>query len=1067
MSAQPDPMQSGDGRFAASGGSIAALFVRRPVLAVVLNLLIVVAGVGAYLGIEIRELPNVDRPVITIVTTYRDANPETVDREITAIIESAITRVAGVSTISSQSQSGRSRITVEFNQTADIDVAAADLRDAIGSLRGLPDDSDRPRIIKADADADAIMRIAAVSPTMAVQDLTKLVEDRVVDRLAAVDGVADIQVYGDRDPLVKIIIDPDALAARRLTIADIDRALATVTADVPAGNVSDANRSLLVRADASARSIEEISAIQINPDTRISDVADVVFGPADRTTSLRINGRTGIGMAIIKRPGANTLTISGEVRRVVEDLNLVLPDDVELRVTSDDAVFIGAAIREVEITLLIATLIVVAIIYVFLRSARITFIPAITVPIALVGTLAAMWIVGFSINIMTLLALVLATGLVVDDAIVVIENISRQRSLGLGPRAAAVIGMKQVFFAVLATTVTLAAVFIPISFFPGIAGRIFVEFGFVLAFAVVLSSVVAITLCPMLASRLIGEPGKRPSRNPIARAANNLGERLTGVYRRLLAAALAAPIVVIVASVLFAGAAVIGYGLLPQELTPPEDRGFVPVSISAPQGSTVDYTVEQIRLVEETAMPLVIDGEATNLFAITRSGGTGGFMFLTLAPWEERQRNQEEIASDLNSRLQAIPGVRVAARRSNSLGLRGGGQGVTFSVTGSDYDELATAADLLIETMEQSPAFDNVRLNYDTTQPQLSIRIDRQRAIDVGIPVETISRVVKTLLTGRDVGDFYVDDDAIEIRVQVPYGMIQDPSGLEAIHLRTPSDEMVPLSSFVTFEEIAVAPRLPRLDKSRAIPIAASLGDGVALGHGMDEVRRLAEEHLPPGMGIAFTGEAKELTDASISVYRTFAFALIIVLLILAAQFESFVSAFILMATVPFGLAAAVFAILLSGGSLNIYSQIGLVIIVGLMSKNGILIVEFANQLRDAGQSVGEAIRNAALIRLRPVVMTMLSTVLGALPLILRPGAGSEARESLGWIIVGGLGFATVATLFLTPVAYLLLARLSKPRVAEEVKLAEELAAASNRSVSSDDGGQLERGRQHLPGPAE
>ena len=1061
-------MSNPDNHITAGGYGIAALFVRRPVLAVVLNLLIVVAGIAAYLGIEVRELPNVDRPVITIRTDYDGATPESVDKEITSIIEGAVARTPGVASISSQSTSGQSRITVEFNESADIDVAASDLRDAVGNLRSLPDDADPPTIIKADADSDPIMRIAAISPTLAIQDLTKLVDDRVVDRLAAIDGVADIQIYGDRDPLVQIIIDPNALAARRLTVADINSALSTVTADAPAGNISDANRTLLVRADASAKSIEEIDAIQINPETRIGDVADVVFGPADRTTSLRINGQTGLGLGIVKQPSANTISISDSVRAAVDELNETLPDEVELRVTSDDAVFIGEAIHEVEITLLAATLIVIAIIYLFLRSARMTFIPAVTVPVALIGTLAAMWIVGFSINIMTLLALVLATGLVVDDAIVVIENISRQRALGLGPRAAAVIGLKQVFFAVVATTATLAAVFIPISFFPGIAGRIFIEFGFVLAFAVVLSSIVAITLCPMLASRLVDSREAGPSRNPVGRAVTGFGERIVALYARLLNAALAAPMVVVVASVLFAGAAVVAYGLLPQELTPSEDRGFVPVSINAPQGSTVDYTVEQVRRVEETAMPVVTSGEATNLFAITRSGGTGGFMFLTLAPWNERERSQMEIAAELNRKLQAIPGVQVSARNSNSLGLRGGGQGVTFSVTGSDYATLAEAADTLIAEMEQSPTFGTIRLNYDTTQPQLSIHIDRQRAIDAGITVETISSVVQTLLSGRDVGDFYIGDDPIEIRAQVPYGMIQDPSGLDAIQLRTPSGAMVPLSSFVSFEETAVAPSLPRQDKSRAIPITAGLADGVALGQAMSEVLSLADQTLPPGMGIAFTGEAKELASTSGGVYRTFAFALIIVLLVLAAQFESFTSAFILMATVPFGLAAAIFAILFSGGSLNIYSQIGLVIIVGLMSKNGILIVEFANQLRDSGQSVGDAIRNASIIRLRPVVMTMLSTILGALPLILRSGAGSEARAALGWIIVGGLGFATIATLFLTPVAYALLARFSKPRIAEEHQLVEELAdAARPRALPASDGEEANLDRRRMPDAAE
>jgi hydrophobic/amphiphilic exporter-1 (mainly G- bacteria), HAE1 family len=1054
------------GPFASGAYGIAALFVRRPVLAIVLNLLIVVAGVAAFTGIEVRELPNVDRPVITIRTDYEDATPETVDKEITAIIESAAARTPGVVSISSQSSSGQSRVTVEFSETTDLDVAASDLRDAIGNLRSLPDDADPPTIVKADADSDAIMRIAATSTTMSIQDLTKLVKDRVVDRLAAVDGVADVQIYGDRDPLVQIIIDPNAVAARRLTVADINSALASITADTPAGNISDFNRTLLVRADASAKSVEEIAATQINPSTRLSDIADVVFGPADRTTSLRINGKTGLGLGIIRQASANTIAISDAVRAVIDQLNLTLPDGVDLRVTSDDAVFIGQAIHEVEITLFIATMIVIAIIYLFLRSARVTFIPAVTVPIALIGTLAAMWLVGFSINIMTLLALVLATGLVVDDAIVVIENISRQRALGVGPRAAAVLGLQQVFFAVLATTATLVAVFVPISFFPGIAGRLFAEFGFVLAFAVTLSCFVAITLTPVLASRLIGSHELEPSHNPIGRSVSSIGEHFVALYRRLLDAALAAPMVVIVVSGLFAGAAVIGYSFLPQELTPPEDRGFVPVSINAPQGSTVDYTVDQIRKVEEMAMPVVLDGEATNLFAITRSGGSGGFMFLTLAPWHERTRSQMEIAAELNRKLQAIPGIQVSARNSNSLGLRGGGQGVSFSVTGPDYAEIADAADTLIRKMEDDPTFDTIRLNYDTTQPQLSINIDRQRATDAGVSVDTIAAIVQTILSGRDVGDFYVGDDPIEIRARLPEGMIQDPSGLDAIQLRTEKDAMVPLSSFVTFNEVAVAPSLPRQDQSRAVPIVASLGEGVALGQAMKEVSRLAEENLPPGMGIAFTGEAKELASTSGNVYQTFVFAILIVLLVLAAQFESFISAFILMATVPFGLAAAVFAILLSGGSLNLYSQIGLVMIVGLMAKNGILMVEFANQLRDSGQSVRDAIRNASLIRLRPIVMTMLSTVFGGLPLILRSGAGAEARQALGWIIVGGLGFATLATLFLTPVVYLLLARFAKPRITEEHRLAEEMAAAARpRELAPDSEFQI--GTRHMPDAAE
>jgi HAE1 family hydrophobic/amphiphilic exporter-1 len=1019
----------------------ASLFVRRPVLAIVLNLLIVIAGIAAYMGIEIRELPDIDRPIVTVRTSYSGATPETIDKEITSVVEAAVARTPGIVAISSQSNAGSSRVTVEFDVNADINVAANDLRDAVGSLRSLPEDADAPVIVKADVEGDAIMRLAATSPSLSIQDLTQFVEDRIVPRLAAVEGVADVQVFGDRRPLVQIILNPSALAARSLTVADLNSALSTVTLDSPAGSMSDGARTFLVRADASAKTAEEIGGILINNQTRVSDVADVVFGPADRTTSLRINGETGLGMGIVRQARANSLDISAGVHAAVEELSEELPEEVRLVITSDEAEFIDGAIHEVIRTLLIATSIVIAIIYLFLRSWRITFIPAVTVPIALIGTLAAMWFAGFTINILTLLALVLATGMVVDDAIVVIENISRQRALGLGPRAAAVIGTRQVFFAVVSTTATLAAVFIPISFFPGIVGSLFAEFGFVLAFSIVLSAVVALTLSPMLASRLIGDKELRHE-GRFNQALGEFGEAAVRLYARILDWCLGAPAVVLVICLVFAAAAFVSYRFLPNELTPQEDRGFVPISVNAPQGSTVDYADSQMREVERLAAPYLASGEATNLFAMSRGGGGGGFMFLTLAPWDERSRSQAEISGELNRSLQTIPGVQVRAFAGNSLGIRGGGQGLSFSVAGNDYESLLAASEDLVEAMEGDPAFSRAELNYDTTQPQMSIRIDRERASEIGLPVEGVSAAVQTLLDGRDLGNFYIGDDPIEIRVRVPDGMIQDVNALDGIMLRTSEGKMVPLSSLATFEESAVAPSLPRQDQRRAIPINASPAEGVDLREAIDRVRELATSMLPPGMSITFTGEAKELNTATGGVAQTFIFALIVVILVLAAQFESFVAALILVATVPFGLAAAVFAMLLTGGSLNIYSQIGLVMIVGLMAKNGILIVEFANQLRDAGQSVKEAIRNASLIRLRPVVMTMISTVLGGVPLIIFGGAGAEARQALGWIIVGGLGFATLFTLFLTPVVYSLLAGFSKPRITEARRLARELREA-------------------------
>jgi HAE1 family hydrophobic/amphiphilic exporter-1 len=1028
----------------ANGAGIATLFVSRPVLAIVLNLLIVVAGVAALGGVEIRELPNIDRPVISVRTNYSGATPDTIDKEITAVIEGAVARTPGVVSINAESRAGQSRVTIEFDPSTDLNVAANDLRDAIGALRSLPEDADPPTIVKADTNSDAIVRLSVISPTMPIEQLTALVEDQVIDRLAAVEGVADVEVRGDRAPLVRIIIDPDALSARGLAVNDLIAALGNVALDAPAGRVSDANQTLLVRADASAKSPEEIAAIEINPTTRVGDIADVVFGPAERNTSLRMNGKTGIGLGIVRQAKSNVLDISAGIRAAVEELNASLPEDVTVTITSDDAVFIRSSIESVLFDLALATAIVVGIIYVFLRSARITFIPAVTVPIALIGTVAAIYLAGFSINILTLLALVLATGLVVDDAIVVIENISRQRSLGLGPRAAAVLGTKQVFFAVLSTTATLAAVFIPISFFPGTAGRLFSEFGFVLAFAVMLSAFVALTLAPMLASRWIGGGSHAPSRNPIGRGLTRFGLAAERLYARLLEASLNAPILVVTAALLFAAAAAVSYPLLPNQLTPIEDRGFIPISIRAPQGATVDYTAEQVQRAEAIVQELVDNGEVVTVFATAQGFGGGGFMFLRLAPWEERVRSQQEITADLNRRLQEIPGIQITAFQPNSLGIRGGGQGLQFAVVGPDYDAIADAAGDLLRALQDDPAYDSVRLNYDTTQPQLSIRIDRERAADVGVPVQNISAVIQTLLEGRDLGTLNLGEDRIEIRAMAPEGMIQDPAGLERIQLRTASGGMVPLSSLVTFEEVAVAPTLQRQDQRRAVPMSAVPAEGIDLRGAMDRLQEIAARVLPPGMNIVFTGEAKELNQTSSGVAQTFGFALLVVMLVLAAQFESFISAIILIATVPFGLAAAVFAMLLTGGSLNIYSQIGLILLVGLMAKNGILIVEFANQLRDHGQSVREAIRNAAVIRLRPVVMTMIATILGGLPLILTGGAGSEARQALGWVVVGGLGIATLATLFVTPVVFSLLAGFSRPRAAEAQRLASELAAAGN-----------------------
>ncbi|MFN3825638.1 MAG: efflux RND transporter permease subunit [Pseudorhodobacter sp.] len=1015
-----------------------ALFVRRPILALVLNALIVLAGIAGLMGAEIREMPDVDRPVVTVTTTFPGAAPETVDREITSLIEGAAGRVAGVKSISSSSRFGRSRVTLEFGDGVDLDIAATDARDSIARISGqLPDGADDPRVIKADANADAVMRIAVTSPRRTPQDLTKLVEDLVEDRLLSAPGVADLQIYGDREEVFRIDIDLLQLASRGLTLADIRNAVRNVSFDAPAGALSAENQSIVVRTTAAISTPEQFEALEVAGNVKLGDVARVTLGPAPGESVLRANGSTGIGIGIIRQAQSNTLEISAAVRETIAEVQGILPSDVSIFVTSDDATFIRGAISEVIKTLGLAVLIVVAVIFLFLRDARATIIPALTMPVALIGTLAAIWIVGFSVNILTLLALVLATGMVVDDAIVVLENIVRRRNEGMGARAAAVLGTQQVFFAVVTTTATLAAVFIPISFLPGQAGGLFREFGFTLAMAVMLSSLVALTLCPVLASRLLKEPKPQTWRGPIVR----LGDALAGAYRASLGLALRGPLVVLAIGVLFGVTAIMLSGTIRQELTPSEDRSVILLSVTTPQGVSLDYTSRKMREIEEAMQPLRDSGEVTNLFAISGSGGQDnrGFVVMTLATWENRERAQQEIVADVNRRLGALIGLRAFAIQPNSLGIRGAGRGLRFALVGSSYDLLGEQAAQLVAQLEQNPAMGQVRLDYDTTQPQLFIEVDRTRASDLGVNIDGLGEALQAVLDGRSVGTVFIEDQSYDVKMISTADPVRDPGDLERIFVQTRAGQMVPISSFVRLEERAVAPELSRETQMRSVEITAGLTPDLSLGDALAEVERIVAETLPPGSRIVPLAEAATLNETSAGLFVVFGFAILVVFLVLSAQFESFVSAVIVMATVPLGLACAVFAMILTGGSLNVYSQIGLVLLVGIMAKNGILIVEFANQLRDAGKSVHEAIVEASTIRLRPVMMTMASTVLGGVPLVMSFGAGAEAREALGWIIVGGLGLATVATLYITPVAYLLLAGWTTPKAEEEARLIREL----------------------------
>jgi HAE1 family hydrophobic/amphiphilic exporter-1 len=1031
-----------------SGRSFTALFVRRPVLAAVLNTLLVVAGLAALAGIEIRELPDVDQPVITVSTDYDGASAETMDQEVTRIIEGAVARVSGLNSMSSRSSFGESRTTLEFSDNVDLAVAANDVRDALGRVRNqLPDDTDEPRIVKADADSQPIMRLAVTSSTLSMEDLTLLVENEISDRLAAVEGVADVQIYGDQEKVFRIDVNQAALASRGLSVASLATALQNSSLDVPAGSLESQTQDIVVRATANLTTVEDFENVLIGERVRLRDVATVTLGPDDGSTSLRSNGVQGVGLGIIRQAQSNTLNISAGVHGAVDAMASALPEGTRVVITSDDAVFIQGALHEVEIALGLSAVIVLVVLFLFLRDWRATLIPALTMPVALIGTLVAIYLVGFSLNILTLLAIVLATGLVVDDAIVVLENIVRRRAEGMGPRAAAVLGTQEVFFAVLATTATLAAVFVPLSFLPGQLGGLFREFGFVLAFAVLLSSVTALTLCPMMASRMLSRETKDDHG-----VLGAFGKRFASFYARTLRGCLGNPLMVCIFAVVFSGVAYVAFTAIQSEITPREDRSMVMMRLSTPQGSSLAYTRDQLQRVEENLKPLRDNGEIQNIFSISGQGSSNSaFMVMTLAPWSERARTQDQIVQDVNAAAAKVPALRGNVFQSNSLRIRGAGSGLQMAVVGSNHETLTAAALKIVEELRDRTEFQTPRLDNEPTQAQISVTIDRERASDLGIDIGAIGTSLQALLEGRSVTDVFVDGNSIPVRLVSSTQPINDPTDLENIFLTTSDGRVVPMSTIASLEEKAVSPTLNREQQLASVSFSAGLGDGVALGDAVQMVTEIAQPLLLPGSRLLPLAEAATLEQNSYGMALTFGFAIAIIFLVLAAQFESVISSLIIMATVPLGLACAVFALVVTGSSLNVYSQIGLVLLVGVMAKNGILIVEFANQLRDRGLSVREAIETACTIRLRPVMMTMIATVLGGVPLVLAQGAGAEARIALGWVIVGGLGFATLVTLYITPVAYLLLARFSKPHAQEEARLKTELDDATLK-IANDAG---------------
>lgn len=1030
-------------RTADSAGFIASL-VKRPILAMVVNMIIVLAGLAALFGVEVRELPDVDNPIVTIETRYPGATPDAIDAEVTSILENAVAQVDGVTSISSSSSRERSRIVAEFSPNVDINIAATDVKNAVSTVTGrLPEDVEEPVVVKADNDSQPIMRLTISSSAMAPGDLADLVEDVIAPRVQAVEGVAQVQIYGHRKRAVRVRIMPASLAARGLSVEDVARTVASASQSAPAGRLRNAAQEIVIRAETPATTPEDIAGLRLTEETRIGDVAVVEWGFEDEATSARVNGVPGVGIGVLRQAQSNTVAVSKGVKAAIADLRAGLPTGVVVGVTTDDSIFIERSIEEVVTSLFISTVIVIGVIFVFLGSFRATVIPAIAIPISLIGTVAAIYLAGFSINILTLLALVMATGLVVDDAIVVTENIERWRQAGTGKRAAAVLATREIVFAVIATTATLAAVFVPISFLPGQAGQLFSEFGFVLAFSVLISSFVALTLCPMLSIRLGRDSAqeKEAGRGPFRIFAR--------IYRSFLTFVISVPLAPVIASLAFLAAAIGAYVTLPRELTPTEDRGRVFFTISGQEGATFGFVDDKVRIVEGILRDVVDRGVGTNVISINGAGG-GSFAFaaVILKDWSEREETQQEIEAMLRPAMSEIPGVIATSRSGNSLGIRGGGQGLQFAVLGDDYQATADAAERLSAELANSELFTDVRPNIRFSRPQLTVEVDREAAALLGVPTSSITTTLAAMSDEFRAAEIFVGDNVINVYLSAGGEPIDDPTDLSNLFVKTKTGVFVPITSIASIKETPIASTLSREQRRRAVPVTASLAEGVRLGDAIDVMRDVAAANLDGSMSTVLLGEARILQQSSDSTLIVFAFAALIVLLVLAAQFESFISALIIMLTVPFGLAAAVFAIQLTGGSLNYYSQIGLVLLIGIMAKNGILIVEFANKRRDDGASIRDAILDASMTRLRPVLMTALSTLLGGLPLILGSGAGAESRAALGWVVFGGLGFATIFTLFLTPVTFLALARFAKPRSTEAGKLAAELAAAPRRAES-------------------
>jgi multidrug efflux pump len=993
--------------------------IRRPVFATVLSLVLLLLGAVSYSKLTVREYPNVDEPVVSVSTSYPGASAAIIETQVTQILEGSIAGIAGIDVLDSTSRSETSRITVRFLPEIDPDVAASDVRDRVARVRRrLPEEVLEPTIAKVEADAQAIMFLVFTSDQMSALQITDYVDRFVVDRLKNLNGVADVTIYGERRYAMRIWIDRERLAGLDLTVQDVENALRAQNAELPSGRIESSNREFSVLSRTGLVTPEQFRDIVVKVasghQVKLGDVARVELGAQDERRDSRYNGQPAIAVGIIKQATANPLDVSNAVQGVLPEINASLPNNMKAEIGNDDAVFIERSIKAVYATIVEAVALVVLVIFVFLRSVRASIIPVVTIPISLIATFTLMLAMGFSINTLTLLAMVLAIGLVVDDAIVVLENIHRHIEAGMQPVSAAIKGTREIGFAVIAMTLTLTAVYAPLAFAPGKTGRLFLEFALTLAGAVLVSGFVALTLTPMMSAKLLRH---NPKPGLLFRIIERAISALEIGYRRALMLSLRVRPLVLVIGLCVGAASAVFFTSLKSELTPIEDRGAMRVRATGPEGATLGYTS---RYSTEADSILAKVPEVESRLVINGTPEVSRFLvFGRLTDWDDRSRSQQEIGEQVGPALRRIPGVQAFVQSPGSFGQRGGSRPVEFVIqTSGTYEQLQEYADRMLDRLREYPGLESVDTDLKLNTPEFRVEMDRAKIADLGIDVTLVGRTLETLLGGRQVTRFEMNGEQYDVLVQLAAEYRASPSTLSTIFIRSPRGEMVQLSNIVSVRESVAPKELKRFNQLRAVTISANLAPGYALGDGLAFLEQTARELLPKTVQTDFSGQSREYRSSGQSLALVFVLALLFIYLVLSAQFESFRDPIIIMLSVPLSMTGALAALYFAGGTLNVYSQIGLVTLVGLITKHGILIVEFANQQQALGRDRLSAVVDAASLRLRPILMTTGAMVLGALPLALAEGAGAESRQQIGWVIVGGMSLGTLLTLFVVPTIY-------------------------------------------------